>query len=251
LAMTLKRRDRPSPDAMTLGEHLAELRRRLIIAVSAFVTAAIVAFIVYSHILHFLQEPYCKVVPKGQCTLYVTGPLDPLSLRIHLSTYGGLVLSSPVILWQFWRFVTPGLKTSEKRYAIPFIVASISLFIGGCVLAYFTFPHALKFLNAIGGPTLKDIYNPNSYLGLIVALMFVFGITFEFPVVLVSLELAGVLTPKRLSSWRRWAIIFVTVVAAVITPSGDPFSMLALAIPLYFFYEISIVIGKLLRRNRV
>ena len=85
---------------------------------------------------------------------------------------------------------------------------------------------------------------------LAVALMFVFGITFEFPVVLVSLEIAGVLTPKRLASWRRWAIVLITIVAAVITPSGDPFSMLALAIPLYFFYEISIVLGKLLRRDK-
>jgi sec-independent protein translocase protein TatC len=133
---------------------------------------------------------------------------------------------------------------------IPFIVASIVLFCGGALLAYFTFPHALRFLNAIGGPTLKEIYNPNSYLGLIVALMFVFGVTFEFPVVLVSLELVGVLTPDRLASWRRWAIIMITIVAAVITPSGDPFSMLALAVPLYFFYEISIVIGRILRRGR-
>lgn len=250
MALTLRRKTKPSPDAMTLGEHLTELRNRLIISISAFSVAAIVMFIIYSHILHFLQAPYCRVAPKGQCQLYVTSPLDPLSLRIHLSTYGGLLLASPVILWQFWRFVTPGLKKNEKRYAIPFIVASIVLFCGGALLAYFTFPHALRFLNAIGGPTLKDIYNPNSYLGLIVALMFVFGITFEFPVVLVSLEIVGVLTPKRLASWRRWAIVLITIVAAVITPSGDPFSMLALAIPLYFFYEISIVLGKLFRRDR-
>ncbi len=118
------------------------------------------------------------------------------------------------------------------------------------MLAYFTFPHALQFLNAIGGPTLKDIYNPNSYIGLIVALMFVFGITFEFPVILVSLELVGVLSPKKLSSWRRWAIVGITAVAAIITPSGDPFSMLALAVPLYFFYEVSIILGKILRRNK-
>jgi sec-independent protein translocase protein TatC len=250
MAMTLRRKAKLSPDAMTLGEHLAELRRRLIISVTAFAIAAIVVFIVYSHVLHFLQAPYCKIVPKGDCTLYVTGPLDPLSLRVHLASYGGLVLAGPVILWQFWRFVTPGLKRNEKRYIIPFIAASIILFCAGAVLAYYTFPHALKFLNAIGGPTLKDIYNPNSYIGLIVALMFVFGITFEFPVVLVSLELAGVLSPKRLSSWRRWAIVLITIVAAVITPSGDPFSMLALAVPLYFFYEVSIVLGKILRRDR-
>ncbi|MFZ0666391.1 MAG: twin-arginine translocase subunit TatC [Acidimicrobiales bacterium] len=252
MAITLRRNAenaKPSPDAMTLGEHLAELRRRVIICVCSFVIAAIFIFVVYSHILHFLQAPYCKVVPKGQCQLYVTSPLDPLTLRVHLSTYGGLVLAGPVILWEFWRFVTPGLKRNEKRYAIPFIAASILLFCLGAVIAYLTFPHALHFLNAIGGPTLKDIYNPNSYLGLIVALMFVFGITFEFPVVLVSLELVGVISPQRLSKWRRWAIVLITIVAGTITPSGDPFSMLALALPLYFFYEISIVIGKLLRRN--
>jgi sec-independent protein translocase protein TatC len=253
VALTLRRKTskiKPSPDAMTLAEHLTELRNRLLKAISSFVAAAIVIFVIYSHVLHFLQAPYCKIAPKGQCVLYVTSPLDGLSLRIHLATYGAFVLASPVILWQFWRFITPGLNKNEKRYAIPFIVASIVLFCGGAVLAYYTFPHALRFLSAIGGPTLKQIYNPNSYIGLIVALMFVFGVTFEFPVVLVSLELAGVLTPKRLSSWRRWAIVLITIVAAVITPSGDPFSMLALAIPLYFFYEISIVIGKLLRRDR-
>jgi sec-independent protein translocase protein TatC len=250
MALTLRRKAKPSPDAMTLGEHLAELRNRLIISVSAFTIAAIVVFIIYSHVLRLLQSPYCKVAPKGQCQLYVTSPLDGLTLRVHLATYGGLALASPVILWQFWRFITPGLKRNEKRYVIPFIVASIVLFCGGALLAYFTFPHALRFLNAIGGPTLKEIYNPNSYLGLIVALMFVFGVTFEFPVVLVSLELVGVLSPDRLASWRRWAIILITIVAAVITPSGDPFSMLALAVPLYFFYEISIVIGRLLRRGR-
>jgi sec-independent protein translocase protein TatC len=250
MALTLRRKAKPSPDAMTLGEHLAELRKRIIISVTAYVIAMIVVFIVYSHVLHFLQAPYCRVVPKGQCVLYVTSPLDPLTLRLHLSAYGGLVLAGPVILWEFWRFVTPGLKSNEKRYAIPFVAASIVLFLGGACLAYFTFPHALRWLSDIGGPTLKEIYNPNSYLGLIVALMFVFGVTFEFPVVLVSLELVGVVTPKRLSSLRRWAIVGITIVAAVITPSSDPFSMLALAIPLYLFYEISIILGKILRRDR-
>lgn len=252
MAMTLRRRSKSksSPDAMTLGEHLAELRRRVVVSVFAFVVAAIVMFVVYPHVLQFLQHPYCTVVPKGDCKLYVTSPLDGLALRVHISAYGGIALATPVILWEFWRFITPGLKKNEKKYAIPFIAASITLFFGGAVLAYLTFPHALRFLDAVGGSSLKIIYNPNSYLNLIVALMFVFGITFEFPVVLVALELVGVVTPKRLSKWRRWAIVLITVVAGVITPSSDPFSMLALAVPLYFFYEISIVLGRLLRRDK-
>ena len=97
-------------------------------------------------------------------------------------------------------------------------------------------------------PRCEQIYDPNKYLGLIVALMAVFGLTFEFPVILVSLELVGVLTPRKLASWRRWAIVLIVVFAAVITPSGDPFSMLALAVPMYIFYEVSILIGKFLRR---
>ncbi|MHB8682651.1 MAG: twin-arginine translocase subunit TatC [Acidimicrobiales bacterium] len=244
----LARRERPSPQSMTLAEHIGELRRRLLVAVLAFAVAATVSFVVYPHILSFLKSPYCHVNPR-HCVLYVTGPLDGLSLRIKIAAYGGLFLASPVLLWELWRFITPGLHRKEKRYAIPFIAASMTFFAAGAVLAYFTFPHALSFLAKVGGPSLQQIYDPNRYLGLIVALMTVFGITFEFPVILVSLELAGVLTPARLSAFRRWAIVLITVVAAVITPSGDPFSMLALAVPLYGFYELSILLGKLLKRG--
>jgi sec-independent protein translocase protein TatC len=239
---------RPSAESMTLGEHLAELRRRVVICVVAFAVGATVAFVVYPHILHFLQAPYCRVVGPRHCHLFVTGPLDGLSLRIKLATYGGLFLASPVILWELWRFITPGLHRNEKRYAIPFVASSIVLFVFGAFLAFVSFPHALKFLQSIGGPSLEQIYDPNKYLGLIVALMAVFGLTFEFPVILVSLELVGVVTPRKLSSWRRWAIVLIVVFAAVITPSGDPFSMLALAVPMYVFYELSILIGKFLRR---
>lgn len=247
--LRLRSRDkegRPTPDAMTLAEHLGELRHRLIVSVVAFLVGATVAFVVYPHILHWLQEPYCQVAPH--CSLYVTGPLDGLSLRIKLSAYVGLFLASPVVLWELWRFITPGLHQREKRYAVPFVVSAIVLFSMGAVLAYFTFPHALRFLGNVGGPSLEQIYDPNKYLGLIVALMAVFGLTFLFPVVLVSLELVGVLSPARLSSWRRWAIVLIVVGAAIVTPSGDPFSMLALAVPLYAFYEASILLGKLLRR---
>jgi sec-independent protein translocase protein TatC len=240
--------DRPTPDAMTLGEHLAELRRRVIISLLTIAAGAVVAWIVYPHILSFLQSPYCRVAGHRRCQLYITDPLGGLSLRVKISAYGGLFLASPVVLWELWRFITPGLNQNEKRYAIPFVVASIVLFAAGAVLAYVSFAHALQFLGSVGGPSLQQIYDPNRYLGLIVALMTVFGLTFEFPVVLVSLELVGVVRPQRLASWRRWAIVLIVTFAAVITPSGDPFSMMALAVPMYLFYEVSILIGKLLRR---
>jgi sec-independent protein translocase protein TatC len=249
MAISLKRRaePKPSPNAMTLVEHIGELRRRVVISTLAFLVAATVAFLFYNHILQWLKDPYCQVAP-GHCGFYITGPLDGLALRIKIAAYGGLFLASPVLLWELWRFITPGLNPKEKRYAVPFIAASICLFSLGCVVAYLTFPHALGWLTHIGGPSLHQILDPTKYLSLIVLLMTVFGVTFEFPVLLVSLEIAGVLTPKKLSSWRRWAIVLIVVVAGVITPSSDPFSMMALAIPLYIFYELSIVIGKIITR---
>ena len=248
MAISLKRGPaRPAPDSMTLVEHLGELRRRILISVAAFLVGATVAFVAYNWILGILKHPYCQVAPS-HCGFYVTGPLDGLALRVKIAAYGGIFLASPVWLWELWRFITPGLNPKEKRYAIPFIVATISLFALGAAVAFLIFPHALQWLDSIGGPSLTQILDPNKYLSLIILLMVAFGVTFEFPVLLVSLELAGVLTPQQLSSWRRWAIIGIVVLAGVITPSSDPFSMLAMAIPLYVFYEISIIIGKIVLR---
>jgi len=247
LRLLPRRATRPTPDAMTLSEHIAELRRRVTVSVLAFGVAAVLAWFLYPQLVSWLQHPYCQVSP-GHCSFYVTRPLDGLSLRIKLSAYFGLFFASPIVLWELWRFITPGLNRNEKRYAIPFIAASLTLFCAGAAVAFLAFPHALQFLNTVGGPSLHQILDPNAYLSLIVALMAVFGLTFEFPVILVSLELAGVLSWRTLSSWRRWAIVLIVLGAAIVTPSGDPFSMLALAVPLYVFYEVSILIGRLLRR---
>ena len=247
MSVTLIRARRPGADTMSVGAHLAELRRRLVVTAIALATACSVAFVAYPQILHWLQAPYCHVTPR--CSLYVTGPLDGLSLRVHVAAYTGMFLASPVILWQVWRFVTPGLRRREKRYAVPFVAASLVLFAAGATLALVSLPHALRFLGSIGGPTLHQIYDPNNYVGLVIALMAVFGLTFEFPVVLVALQLVGVVRPSTLASRRRWAVVLIVTGAAIITPSGDPFSMLALALPLYVFYEVSIIIGKLLRRG--
>ncbi len=264
LPFTAKRRQKPTPDNMTLGEHLGELRRRVIISVIAFAIAATVAVFLYEPILHFLLRPLCTVdastahhtsaggsfivSSNGTCNLFVTSPLDGLSLRVKIALFGGLVLASPVILFQIWRFVTPGLKASERRYAIPFVLSAFVLFLAGAATAYITLPHALGWLKSVGGPNLQAIYDPIPYLGLILLMMTIFGLTFEFPVVLVSLELAHVVTPARLLKSWRWAIIIIVVLAAVFTPSSDPFSMFALAIPLTVFYFVSIGIGKLLGR---
>lgn len=230
-------------EGMTLVEHLTELRQRLVKAVIALVLGGIVGFLVYNQVLQVLQAPYCQLYP-GNCDFIVTDPLQSLSVRLKVSAYVGLILALPVVLWQLWRFITPGLYPKEKRYAIPFVAASVVLFLLGAGLALWTFPNALSFLNEIGGPEFDASYTPDKYLSLITFMMLAFGVGFEFPIVLVFLQMAGALTWQRLASWRRWAIVFVFVAVSIITPSGDPFTLMALSIPMIFFYEISILIGR-------
>lgn len=231
---------------MTLYEHIKEARRRLLTVVVAVVITGTVCFIFYPEILNWLREPYCHVQGKLGCSFLATGPLDGLNLRIKIGLFGGLLLALPVLFYELWRFVMPGLKKREKQYAIPFVVCSITFFLAGCVVAYFSFQHALGFLKSFGGPDLQYHLNPVSYLNLIVLMMFLFGVIFELPVVLVSLELANVVSPAQLLHVWRPAIIGLVIAAAVLTPSGDPVSMCVMAIPLILFYYGAIGVGKLL-----
>lgn len=234
---------------MTLVEHLTELRRRLFISIIAVVVGGIVAFILYNHILSFLLHPYCSVLPPGKkCSLFIQDPLEGFAARLKVAGYGGLMLALPVVLWQIWRFITPGLKPREKRYAIPFVASSMVLFFAGAALAYITFSKALSFLQSVGGSNFQEIYSPSKYLRLILLMFFAFGLSFEFPVVLIALELTGVLTSKKLRGWRRQAFLIIVIFAAVITPSQDPYTLFAMSIPMYIFYEGSILIGRLLKK---
>jgi sec-independent protein translocase protein TatC len=234
---------------MTLVEHLTELRRRIFIALAAVVVGAVIAFVFYNHILSFLIHPYCSVLPPGRkCTLFIQDPLEGFAARLKVAGYAGLMLALPVVLWQLWRFITPGLHPREKRYAVPFVLSSLVLFFLGAALAYVTFAKALSFLRSVGGPNFQEIYSPAKYLRLIILMLLAFGISFEFQVVLVALELAGVLPSRRLRGWRRQAFLIIMIFAAVITPSQDPYTLLAMSIPMYVFYEISIIIGRVLNK---
>jgi sec-independent protein translocase protein TatC len=246
---------------MTLVEHLAELRSRLIKAILALTLGAAVGFVLYEPVLDVLVEPYCDVKadqvenatdlgPADQgCDLVVTDPLESFSIRLKLSTYLGLLLASPIIFWQVWRFITPGLYAREKRLAIPFVASAFLLFALGAVTAWLTFPKTLQFFAAFGGDSLTLLYTPGKYLGLLTIMMLIFGLAFLFPIFLIFLQLAGVLHWRRLSSWRRYAIVIIFLVGAIITPSGDPITLLALALPMVLFYEGSILIGRFALRR--
>ena len=231
---------------MSLVEHLTELRRRLIISVVALAVGGVVAFLFYGPILDLLIRPYTEVT--GKTRLIITDPLEGFATRLKISAYGGLFLASPVVLWQLWRFITPGLHKNEKRYAIPFVIASIVLFLVGVGVAFLTFEPALRFLVGVGGSDLETFFTPSKYLSLILLMIVAFGIAFEFPILLVFLQLAGVVPSQRLRKWRRPAIVIIVAFAALITPSGDPYSLFAMAGPMYMFYEGAILVGRLLKK---
>ena len=242
-------------DRMTLRDHLAELRVRIVRSMLAVTLGVVIMLAFYDPVLRFLLKPYhslCLRRPSLGCDgkVYGLGPLDGFSTRISVSLYGGLIIAFPVVLWQIWRFIVPGLHAKEKKYAIPFIISTIALFALGGYIAYWTLDKALEFLISWSGAGVGQVFQVSKYISLVGLMVFAFGIGFEFPVLLVFLQLVGVLTPQALAKGWRYAIMAIFVIAAVITPSGDPISMLALAVPMSVFYLCSIVIGLVIQRRK-
>lgn len=233
--------------ATPLLEHLVELRRRLLISLAAVAAGGAVAWLLYPVILDALVDPYCEA-NGGDCRLLVTDPLEGFSVRLKIAGYGGVALAMPVVLSQVWLFVAPGLYAREKRYAIPFVGAGVLLFALGAGLAYWTLPRALEFLIAVGGDGLVQFFSPDRYLSLVTFMMVAFGIGFQFPLVVTAAQLVGLVSNDKLRSIRRYVMVGIVFVVAVVTPSADPYSLLALAVPMYVSYEAALLVGRLARR---
>lgn len=239
---------------MTLFEHLVELRNRLIICLVAVIAGMVVAWFFYDSAIQFMVHPYqqylahhhSKDITNGE--LVTSGPLEGFTTRLKVCGYGGLVLGAPVIIWELWRFITPGLYKHEKRYVVPFVAAGIILFALGVTTSILIFPKAIDWLINVSGTGIAPLFSPSKYFTMYVAMCVVFGAVFMYPLVLVFLMLVGVVPTTRWRKWRRPAIVVIAVVAAVITPSSDPFSFLAMAIPMTVLYELSIVVGRLLKK---
>lgn len=238
---------------MTLMDHITELRTRLLRSVYAVAIGAVIAWFLYQPLLNFLVGPLKQLAPEGadlRTTLVTLDPLEPFAIRIKITVYTAVMMAMPVILWQLWRFIAPGLYSNEKKYATSFVVFGSLLFFIGAAIAFWTVPKALEFLQTIGGPNFTQFYGPEKYLKLIIYMMLAFGIGFEFPIVLIFLQLVGIVDSRKLRQWRRYAIVIVAVVVAVGTPSADPISMFALCIPLWIFYEVAIIFGRVRERRR-
>lgn len=248
MRIPLTKSKEPKTASMTFFNHILELRRRIFICILGVFVGACIAYIFAPDLIKWIADFYIKASNQKNAKLTQTSVLDGFMLRIKVATYGGLVLASPVWLFQLWRFVTPGLNPKEKKYAIPFILSSILLFLGGGVISLFTLTKALDFLLSSGGVDYFEVINASGYVSFVVLMFVAFGLSFEFPVLLIFLLIARVIKTKQLSKWRRGAILIIVIFAAVITPSQDPYSLFLMAVPMYIFYEASILIGRILKR---
>ena len=242
---------------MTVVEHLQELRRRLIICLYAVAAGSVVGWFLFPSFLDLIESPYCDYLaahpeqaPTSGCALYFTAPLDATLVKIKVVVFLGLVIALPVVLYQLWAFVAPGLTAKEKKYSIPFVVSAFLLFLLGVAVAYVMLPKGFGFLLGFAGEGVVPLLTADRYVGFVMLVALAFGVSFLFPIFLVFLEIAGILTPATLAKYRRYSILGIAIFAAVITPSSDPYTMLAMMIPMYLFYEASIIIGRFLQRSR-
>jgi sec-independent protein translocase protein TatC len=248
-----KEKEKVDPTAsMSVVDHLRELRDRLVWSIIAIGIGAVICFIFFEPIIHLMVQPYrdataTKLLPDGKDLIF-TSPLEAFTTRIKVAAYGGFVVASPVVFFHLWRFITPGLNPKEKRYAIPFTVSSVILFFGGSMVAVLTFPKALNFLLSVGGSDLSPLLSAGSYLTLVFLMILAFGVSFEFPIVMMFLLLARVVTTRSLRKVRKFTFLGLVIFAAVITPSQDPISLFAMSIPMYLLYEGTIIIGRILKR---
>ncbi len=250
------RRKRPRADGrMTLVEHLYELRGRLFKVALAVIFASVVSFVLFKPIFGFIIHPYCRLpntkVSVGHgCTLFAFSVLDQFNARLKVSLFVGGILSAPVWLYQTWRFITPGLHAKERKWAVIFVSLGSLLFALGTLLAYFALYSGLQFLLNVAGGSVTTLLDVSGYLRYVTAMVLVFGLAFEFPLVLGMLNVVGILPARRLAGWRRQAIFLGFLFAAFATPGQDPFGMTALGAALWLLYEFTLAIAKLHDRRK-
>ena len=227
--------------------HLGELRGRIFKAAAAVVVGSIVAFIFREWIFDLLVDPYERVTSQSKLSFF--RPTEAFSLFMRLSLFGGLVLASPIVIYQVWAFVAPALTKREKRLAFPIVAILVVLFLSGIAFGYWSLQRGLGFIIDFGGDSLEPVIGGNFYLSFAMRFLLVFGIAFEFPVFLYAAAAVGAVGWRQLASGRRWAVLLIVTVGAVVTPSGDPLTLLLLSVPLYVFYEATIWIVRFTLRR--
>jgi sec-independent protein translocase protein TatC len=237
-----------SPKTMSMVGHLSELRRRLIYCVIVVIACIIAAFVLKRYTFALLMHPLQGTTVEKLATL---GVGEALMQVLKVSIYSGLLVSLPFILYQFWAFVMPALYSHARRNVFLYTVFTTLLFVGGVVFAYLlALPVGLRFLIGYGGDTFNQILQAERYLSFVSMLLLAFGLVFELPLVMLLLAWARVVDHTKMRKVRRYAIVVEAIVAMVITPSQDPFSMVLMLVPLILLYEAGIMLARLVSRRR-
>ena len=230
----------PPQDALSILEHLVELRDRLIRAVLALVVATLIAFIFTDPLLQLLIEPMGGLKPV------FLRPSEMFVTYFKVSLIAGFVLSMPIILYQLMKFVSPGLTDDEKKYLYLVVPGGTASFLAGVLFSYFVMlPVGIRFLLTFGGDIAQAQWTIGEYISFITTLMFWAGVVFETPLIIFFLAKIGVVSAQQLSRWRKFAILGVFVVAALITPTPDPINQLLVAVPLLLLYELGILLARI------
>lgn len=235
--------DRPQ----SILSHLEELRWRLVKIAIAVVVAGAVALVFADQITDLLEAPFNKAVPDSSLQTLAVGEQWGVLMRIGL--FGGIILASPVVLYQIWAFVTPALTSGERKWAIPIVAALVILFIGGVAFGYWSLPRGLEFLLEIEIFDVETDLQIGQYYSFTLRFLLAFGLAFLYPVFLFAAAAAHLITAEQLARGRRWAVVIIVIGAALITPSGDAFTLLILSVPLYLMYEATYWLVRLTLRR--
>jgi len=246
------------PDAVAVTEakasffdHLNELRVRLVRAAAGIAVGMAAVGWFCDDIFRFVMKPVVASLPEGQRHLNYTSYLEPFLVYLKVALYGGIFVAAPWVLYQIWLFIAPGLYKREKTVVTPFLVIGTALFYSGVAFTYYlVMPYAFPALASIAGPDMNPLLTMKEQLTLVLAMMLGFGVVFEIPVIIAFLAMVGLVTPQFLAKYRRHAIIVNVLLAALITPTGDPFNLALMAIPMILFYELGILAARLVGKKK-
>jgi sec-independent protein translocase protein TatC len=236
---------------MSLTEHLIELRNRIFRIIIILLIGFGACYYYKDLVFDIITKPLTRVLPKNGYLIY-TGLTEAFFVYMKLAFFASLIITSPFILYQIWKFISPGLLLKEKKYVVPFVLSSTLLFTGGVLFGYFiVLPPAFEFFVSFNNQYLQAMISFGDYLSLFVTFLLGFGLSFELPIFIFFLAKLGIVNAKMLSKQRRYAILIIFIVAAILTPSPDALSQILMAIPLMFLYEISIFVARFAAKKKV
>ncbi len=229
---------------MSLTDHLMELRKRLVRSVIILLIGFGVCYYYKDYVFEIITRPLVKALPKNSYLIY-TGLTEAFFVYMKLAFFASLIITSPFIVYQIWKFISPALHSKEKKYVIPFVFFSSLLFVSGVLFGYFiALPPAFEFFVSFNNQYLQAMISFSNYISLFVTFLLGFGLSFELPVFIFFLAKMGIVNVQMLSKNRKYAILVIFIVAAILTPSPDALSQILMAIPLMFLYEVSIFVAK-------